>query len=317
MGMTAGPSEEPIGATILTGFLGSGKTTLLNHILHAPHQMRIAVIVNEFGAVGVDGSVVEGEAQFVELDNGCLCCALNEDLDKTLRDLAQRGGFSHVLVETTGMADPLPVAWTFNRPGLSQAFRVDAIVTVVDAANVAKTMAEVDEARQQVERADVFVLNKLDLVADGGIAAEALLREHNTVAPIVRNDPGSVLWQLLLAQVPSVERPTEEAALGHHHHHASLDAYAFACEAVLDDAALEDFLFAVPDSVYRIKGLVRTNAEWEWTLVNGVAGRLDIRPWEPTRQVQQAGLVFIGRDLDQAALRMGCEALVLKASESK
>ena len=315
MDMTASPSEEPIGATILTGFLGSGKTTLLNHILHAPHQMRIAVIVNEFGAVGVDGSVVSGGAQFVELDNGCLCCALNEDLDKTLRALAERGGFTHVLVETTGMADPLPVAWTFNRPGLSKAFRVDAIVTVVDAANVAKTIVEVDEARQQIERADVFVLNKLDIVDDGGAAAEALLREHNTVAPIVRNDAEGALWQLLLAQVPGGRRPTSEDTAHGHHHHASLDAWAFPCEAVLDDAALEDFLFAVPDSVYRIKGLVRTNAEWEWTLINGVAGRLDMRPWEPTRAVEQAGLVFIGRHLDEAALRAGCEALVIKASE--
>lgn len=303
--MTSSQRPEPVGATILSGFLGSGKTTLLNQLLHAPHHMRIAVIINEFGAVGVDGALVTGETQFVELDNGCLCCALNEDLDKTLRALAERGGFSHVLVETTGMADPLPVAWTFNRPGLSQAFRVDAIVTVVDAANVASTVSKMDEVRMQIERADLFVLNKLDLVTDAGAAAEAVLRQHNTVAPVLRNAQGAVPWEMLLAHVPGVERPVDDGR----HHHASLQTWAFATDDILSDRGLEDFLFEVPDSVYRIKGLVRTDAEWEWTLINGVAGRLDIRPWTPTRAVGQGGLVFIGRDLDIAALQTACMAL--------
>ena len=122
---------EPIAATILTGFLGSGKTTLLNALLTHKHGLRLAVVVNEFGAVGIDGALIEGGERFVELDNGCLCCSLNADLDKTLRELQARGGFDHLVIETTGMADPLPVAWAFAKPGLAPYFRVDAIVTVV------------------------------------------------------------------------------------------------------------------------------------------------------------------------------------------
>ena len=114
--------ETRIPATVLGGFLGSGKTTLLNRLLRDRHGLRVAVIVNEFGEVGIDGAAITGAAQFVELDNGCLCCAINEDLQRTLRDLAARGGFDHLVLETTGLADPLLVGWTFSKESLIESY---------------------------------------------------------------------------------------------------------------------------------------------------------------------------------------------------
>lgn len=307
--MTEQREQPPIPAMVLSGFLGSGKTTLLNGLLRAPHGLKVAVIVNEFGAVGVDGALVAGEAQFVELDNGCLCCALNEDLDKTLRALVQRGGFDCVVVETTGLADPLPVAWSFTKPGLSHAFRVDAIVTVVDALNLASVLEQASEARQQLLRADIVVLSKLDLVPDGGAAARQLIGEHNSLAPILVADHGDLPWDVLVSNVPA-DRPTVAPAAGHHHH-ASFQTWAFETEAVLSELDLEDMLNAMPPEVYRLKGFVRTDAGWgEWTLVNAVAGRIDLRPCEPTRQPVRGGLVFIGPKLDVADLQARCAELL-------
>ena len=301
--------QPPIPAMVLSGFLGSGKTTLLNGLLRAPHGLKVAVIVNEFGAVGVDGALVAGDAQFVELDNGCLCCALNEDLDKTLRLLLQRGGFDCVVVETTGLADPLPVAWSFSKPGLSQAFRVDAIVTVVDAVNLASVLQQASEAQQQLLRADMVVLSKLDLVSDGGAAARALIRQHNDLAPILTADHGDLPWEVLTAHLPA-DRQAVQPPHGQHHH-ASFETWAFETEAVLSELGLEDLLNAMPAEVYRLKGFVRTDAGWgEWTLVNAVAGRIDLRPCVPTRTPVRGGLVFIGPQLDVADLQARCAALL-------
>ena len=300
--------SSPISATVLTGFLGSGKTTLLNWLLKSPHGMRIAVIINEFGAVGIDGAVAAGGEQFVELDNGCLCCALNEDLDKTLRALQARGGFDHLLLETTGLADPLPVAWAFSRPGLSNFYRLDAIVTVVDAKSYERALAESSEALLQIKRADIIVLNKLDLVQDDGAAAEAFVRSINQVAPLLPARFGEAPWNLLFdGDGPRQVDPAPDFA--HHEHHTQFETWSFETDAIISERRLEDFLYEVPTSVYRFKGLLRTDAGWDWTLVNAVAGRFDVRPIEPTRPPARGRLVFIGRKLDVQALQQLCGTL--------
>jgi G3E family GTPase len=123
------PARIPV--TIVGGFLGSGKTTRVNALLREPRGRRIAVVLNEVGEVGIDGARLAAAEEFVELDGGCICCALNADLEATLGRLRARGGFDHLVVETTGIADPLPVAWTFERPGLREGYRVDAVATIV------------------------------------------------------------------------------------------------------------------------------------------------------------------------------------------
>jgi G3E family GTPase len=310
-GAMAEAPDRPIAATILSGFLGSGKTTLLNWLLSAPHGRRIAVVVNEFGAVGIDGSLVAGGEQFVQLDNGCLCCALNEDLDATLRGLMERGGFDHVVVETTGLADPLPVAWAFTRPGLSRYFRVDAIVTVVDAGALERALLEATEPRLQIERADLLILNKCDQTEDAGAAAEARVREMNAAAPLVKGSHGQVPWDFILGthgRAPDALGPPADHG---HAHGASFETWTFEVDAVISDRRLEDFVLEVPDSVYRFKGLVRTVGDLgPWTLVNAVAGRIDVRPCIPSRPPARPCLVFIGKDLDVPALEALCRTLL-------
>ncbi|MBM3355606.1 MAG: GTP-binding protein, partial [Betaproteobacteria bacterium] len=183
---------QMVPVTILTGFLGSGKTTLLNRILKEDHGHRIAVIENEFGEVGVDNEILErGEEQVVEMNNGCICCTVRGDLIRILGTLRQRRekgelGFDRVVIETTGMADPGPVAQTFFvDDGISAYYLLDAIVTLVDAKHAGPTLDEFHEAQEQVGFADRILLSKTDLVADD--EAQRLverLRRMNPRAPV-------------------------------------------------------------------------------------------------------------------------------------
>jgi G3E family GTPase len=307
------PHKAPVPVTILSGFLGSGKTTLLNVLLRANHGLKLAVIVNEFGAVGIDGSLVPHDEKFVELDNGCLCCALNEDLVATLEELCQKPDIDHVVIETTGLADPLPVAWTCTRPTLSAHLRVDAIVTVVDARALSRALTDSREARMQVSRADVIVLNKLDLVADGGAQAQHLLREHNQQAPLIGTTQGQVPWDVVLGQSASGRaRPLQAPEPGHHAHGQAEAAYTTVsfevpADHALDEAALEALTYDIPESVFRYKGLFRVDSpEGPWLLINGVAGRLDLRFMQPPSTPEVSAMVFIGQNLDEPALRALC-----------
>ncbi len=306
--------------TILGGFLGSGKTSLLNHVLHADHGLRIAVIVNEFGEVGIDGSLVAGGETFVELDNGCLCCALNEDLDRILLELRERGGFEALLLETTGLADPLPVAWNFKKREVSDFFRVDALVTVVDCLNLDRALAESMEARLQIERADILVFNKTDLVPDEGARAREVVGEINEAAVELNATHGRVSPELLLGVglFPSEGRPAPESS-GHVHDEGSAyETWSFRSSGTPGDFALEELLYDLPMYVYRCKGIVHTDAEWGWSEVHAVAGRFEVRPFEGETAGRESALVFIGKEIDREELERRCgELLVQKEGDSQ
>jgi G3E family GTPase len=185
-----------IPVTVLTGFLGSGKTTLLNRILTEQHGKRIAVIENEFGEIGIDQAlVIDADEEVFEMNNGCICCTVRGDLIRILGNLVKRRDrFDHVLVETTGLADPGPVAQTFFVDDeVREQFALDGIVTLVDAKHVAMHLGDSDECRQQIAFADVLVLNKTDLVTAGELAAlESRVRAMNAMARVLRAQNAAV-----------------------------------------------------------------------------------------------------------------------------
>ena len=188
------PRKVPV--TILTGFLGSGKTTLLNRILTEEHGRRIAVIENEFGEVGIDQAlVINADEEVFEMSNGCICCTVRGDLIRVLGNLMKRRDkFDYVLVETTGLADPGPVAQTFFMDDeLRAEFSLDGIVTLVDAAHIEQQLGRSDESTEQIAFADVLVLNKTDLVEDETVdGLEARLRDMNRMARVVRSERANV-----------------------------------------------------------------------------------------------------------------------------
>jgi G3E family GTPase len=316
-------ASQPIPVTVLTGYLGAGKTTLLNRILTHEHGMKVAVIVNEFGEVGIDHQlVVNTDEEIFEMNNGCICCTVRGDLIRMIDNLMKRRDrFDHLVIETTGLADPAPVIQTFFMDdAVKEKTMLDAVVTVVDAKHIAQHW-DADEALEQIAFADVILLNKKDLVSEAEMAAlEQRIRGMNALAKIYQTQDSELAMEALLGvKAFDLERALavdpgflEEEA---HEHDETVGSVAIVVSGAVDGGKLETWMKGLlqtqgPD-IFRMKGILNLAGEEQRFVFQGVHmmfdGKRD-RPWNP-EEVRGNQLVFIGRNLDGAGLKagfMGC-----------
>lgn len=308
-----------IQAAVITGFLGAGKTTLLNHLLTNTGNRRIAVIVNEFGEVGIDGELIlETQDTVIELNNGCICCTVREDLVRAMHELLASGlEFDRVLIETSGLADPGPVIQSFLLDEvLAERFDLQGIVTLVDAMNVAHQLP-LDEAREQVAFSDLLLVNKTDLVDAAAIeAVEVRLRKLNPMAPIERIANGKISPERIfdlaafdLTRVLSVDPMILEEH--DHEHDDSIGFVSLTESAPIDHRKLNNWLNTLVQSkgydLFRMKGVLNLVDEARRFVFHGVHMTLDGRPGKiwAKNEPRHSKLVLIGRNLDAAELADG------------
>jgi len=330
---------EKIPVTVLTGYLGAGKTTLLNRILSEPHGKKYAVIVNEFGEIGIDNDLVVGaEEEVFEMNNGCVCCTVRGDLIRILDGLLKRRGrFDGILIETTGLADPAPVAQTFFLDDtVGGRTALDAVVTVADAKWLKARLRDAPEAKNQIGFADIILLNKTDLVTAEELRdVESRIRAINPYARMHRTERCEVPIQSLLGQgafdlqrILSIE-PEFLAGDhhdhdhhghdgGHRHHHGpkhyhdeDMQSLSLKSDRPVDS---EKFLSWINDlvakegpKILRCKGILSFKDDPQRFVLQGVHMVLDgghQRDWKPGEK-RDSRLIFIGRELDAAAIDQG------------
>jgi G3E family GTPase len=346
---------DKIPVTVLTGYLGAGKTTLLNRILSEPHGKKYAVIVNEFGEIGIDNDLVVGaDEEVFEMNNGCICCTVRGDLIRIIETLMKRRGrFDAIIVETTGLADPAPVAQTFFvDQDVSEKARLDAVVTVADAKWLAARLKDAPEAKNQIAFADVILLNKTDLVSPAELReVEARIRGINPYARLHKTQKCQIaLDEVLNRGAFDLERILEiepafletddhhhdhdhdhdhECGPGcthdhhhHHHHHGGLKHYhdeemqsvSFAHDGDVDPEKfmpwINDLVQKEGPNILRSKGILSFRNEPKRFVFQGVHMILDgdlQRDWKPDEK-RVSRIVFIGRNLNEEALRTGFQA---------
>ncbi|HWL83706.1 MAG TPA: GTP-binding protein [Roseomonas sp.] len=356
--MAADAPAFPLPVTLLTGFLGAGKTTLLNTLLRQPEMAGTAVLINEFGEIGLDHLLVETlDEEAVLLQAGCLCCTIRGDLARALEGVAERvrGGqdLRRVVIETTGLADPLPILQTLMAdPATSRHFVLDGVVTLVDAVNGLATLAHQPEAERQVAVADRLLISKADLTDKAGL--EALQAKLRALNPGVRPLPaGTVQAAELLGCAPSSRREMDlrrwldaeawsEPQHGHHahahhhhdhhHHHAHdlnrhdarIHAFCLTYERPLPWDGLATWLEMLTatrgDAVLRVKGILDLEGQAQPVVIHGVQSVWHpptLLPAWPEGQTRRSSLVFILRDLPRSVIEEGLAAFCDAASSQR
>lgn len=320
-------------ATVLTGYLGAGKTTLLNRILTEDHGKRYAVIINEFGEIGIDNDlVVDADEEIFEMNNGCICCTVRGDLIRILSALMKRPErFDGILIETTGLADPAPVAQTFFvDEDVQERTKLDAILTIVDARHLLDEIDRAHEAQEQIAFADIVLLNKIDLVNDEEIATvETRIRRINPTAEIKRTERCEVqLSDVLGRNAFDLDRilEIEPHFLDHFHDHDHDDhvaSFALTGKAPLDPNRFFPWIQSVTQrfgiDMLRMKGIIAFEGDDKRYVMQGVHMMLEgdhQRPWKPEEE-RTTRIVFIGRNLSKDILSAGFEDCVTAGRASK
>jgi G3E family GTPase len=314
--------------TVLTGYLGAGKTTLLNRILTEDHGRRYAVVINEFGELGVDNDlVVDADEEVFEMNNGCICCTVRGDLIRIVGGLMKRAKkFDGIIIETTGLANPAPVAQTFFvDEGVRAKARLDAIITVVDAKNLPARLADSTEAAAQIAFADVIVLNKLDLVSPEEVqAVEARISAINRFARIHRTTKSDVpvtdildIGAFDLSRILDFDPDFLE--VDDHGHTEGVNSVSFEVSRPIDAHKFQQWMGTLLQEkgadLLRTKGILAYPNEerrFAFQAVHMIADGDFVGPW-PAGSPRRSRLVFIGRDLNRPQLRRGFEACQVSA----
>jgi G3E family GTPase len=341
-------TQAQIPVTVLTGYLGSGKTTLLNRILSEDHGKRYAIIVNEFGEIGIDNDlIVESDEEIYEMNNGCDCCTVRGDLIRVVEGLMRRPGrFDAILVETTGLADPVPVAQTFFMDDDVRAkTRLDAVVALVDAKHLPLRLKDSREAEDQIAFADVVLLNKTDLVGEEELKnVEATIRAINPSARIHRTTRAGIdLGEVLDRGAFDLNRALEndphfldaddhdhdghdhDGHDHHHHHHHHHDGelsdiHDVTVQSVslrggeMDSRKFFPWIQKVTQmegpNILRLKGIIAFKDDPDRYVLQGVHMIIEgdhQRPWKDG-ETHESRLVFIGRELDAERLKKSFDA---------
>ena len=304
-------TKQKIPVTLITGFLGAGKTTLLNHLLTQPNDERLAVIVNEFGEIGIDDKLLlRTDEEIIEMNNGAICCMVKNDTVKVLTKLVENKSrsFDRVIIETTGLANPVPIARAFlDKPALRDAYELDAIATVIDASQILKQLQDTPEAKVQIAAADILLLNKIDLVDETQRAiVKQRLRQVNPLATIHLTTKSELTLDKIVAQHGEqhfIENYTED---GHHDHDSDVQSFVLTSEQPLDlqkvGRWVGEFILLNSPNLLRYKGLLDIAGRDERFVFQGVHEHFENRQdrlWmKDEKRMSQVGI--IGKDLDRS-----------------
>ena len=322
-----GNDRPTVPVTVLTGYLGAGKTTLLNRILTHEHGKKVAVIVNEFGEVGIDNQlVVDADEEIFEMNNGCICCTVRGDLIRIIGNLMKRRDkFDHLVIETTGLADPAPVIQTFFVDDeVQEQTHLDAVVTVVDARHIVQHW-EAEEAIEQIAFADVILLNKIDLVTEAELAElEQRIRSMTAIARIHRTRDSQIAMDAILGirafdLTNALHIDPEFLNETAHEHDETVGSVALVESGAVNGEKLNQWLSELlrnqGTDIFRMKGILNIAGEDCRFVFQGVHmlfdGRQD-RPWKPN-ETRKNELVFIGRNLGQMDLAQRFKACLVTA----